>query len=767
MNTEFIDEECLPDICVGGKRPTHKILKDKKGYYVKVGRRKIYLPNPKSKIQKSKKSKKSKNPKIQKIENLKVDSFRPAVQLDRDINEKAKLIQRQLDIDRAGYQALNAKLQERIEADKTELLKINAKLQNDLKIQEQERLQDIEKKSKSKDAKIDKMQNELIDLDPDNTELYLAMTNPTSIKAEYRKKRTRIKEEAQNSLNPDSYDFFLSEFFSRDASLGQLEDQIYILQQEEELQMAENKKSKKKESKASKLEALANLPEAKMQEIEAKMAAYQESGDTTPRKERKDLKNKLKALSQFDNSSEYDVDISKLRKRLQKAELRRQLYDQQRLSDEDMNASLKDLQEKVNRKSNPTQVVQQAEELKNTVSDVNLALDNYLTAKERQKYIEGILDNSTDYSRNDLTLLTDAEIIQIYDTITSEPPPDVVIPPEAPDVPEVPQEVKVRVSREQMIDAIVEARKGKLLGDNSDDLSTPEIEAIYNDLVQRGKIKVGSGKEDEKGITNTQIDNALKDNPEYKGCCTLDEFPSIIHKFSPNQPGYCVILINYNPKDASLSGHWVALRVDSCDDYSIEYYDPLADPIPEKLQSYLVKLVAHLNPKIYLKLKTNNIKQQAENTSNCGYFSIRFILDRMRGKPFPEASGYSEVRKNERQIREFKEKFPYISGTGMIEKSNNTVFPVVGKETVPLRGGVGIETPADLQRRLLREELARRRANSNMFQNIQNQIANFNTPEAIARRAREELARRARQEALNRIRPQEGAQPPPRPEGSN
>ena len=55
-----------------------------------------------------------------------------------------------------------------------------------------------------------------------------------------------------------------------------------------------------------------------------------------------------------------------------------------------------------------------------------------------------------------------------------------------------------------------------------------------------------------------------------------------------------------------------------------------------------------LKPNSFLKLKSNRVIHQNDNTSNCGYMAAKFLIDRFRGQSFPEASGYENAFKYNR-----------------------------------------------------------------------------------------------------------------------
>ena len=55
-----------------------------------------------------------------------------------------------------------------------------------------------------------------------------------------------------------------------------------------------------------------------------------------------------------------------------------------------------------------------------------------------------------------------------------------------------------------------------------------------------------------------------------------------------------------------------------------------------------------------MKLKINMIKQQADDTENCGFFAMRFILDRFKNRSFKYASGGDKSDIGEYEIEKFK-----------------------------------------------------------------------------------------------------------------
>ena len=182
------------------------------------------------------------------------------------------------------------------------------------------------------------------------------------------------------------------------------------------------------------------------------------------------------------------------------------------------------------------------------------------------------------------------------------------------------------------------------------------------------------------GIDNHSIDRFLsKYGDEYLGCIAHDEIPSKIYpKIKPRSRGFFVI--NTDPSWKS-GCHWQCVFYDARPQGSgsIEFYDSFADPIDPKMQADLKGIAERLDAKTYLKLKENRIKQQNDNSDNCGYFCMNFITSRMRGKGFPEASGFDESVQGESDINKFKKMngFGFLPSFGSIASTLQRPFNTI------------------------------------------------------------------------------------------
>ena len=72
-----------------------------------------------------------------------------------------------------------------------------------------------------------------------------------------------------------------------------------------------------------------------------------------------------------------------------------------------------------------------------------------------------------------------------------------------------------------------------------------------------------------------------------------------------------------------------------------------------------------LKPETVLKVKENKVIHQDDDSSNCGYFAAKFLIDRFRGKSFADASGYDDrmkinhINHDEKEIERLKKVPPF------------------------------------------------------------------------------------------------------------
>ena len=72
-----------------------------------------------------------------------------------------------------------------------------------------------------------------------------------------------------------------------------------------------------------------------------------------------------------------------------------------------------------------------------------------------------------------------------------------------------------------------------------------------------------------------------------------------------------------------------------------------------------------MKPVTILKLKENKVVQNSDKSSNCGYFCMRFLIDRFRNQSFASATGYDDrikinhINKDKKEIERLKNMPPF------------------------------------------------------------------------------------------------------------
>jgi hypothetical protein len=160
------------------------------------------------------------------------------------------------------------------------------------------------------------------------------------------------------------------------------------------------------------------------------------------------------------------------------------------------------------------------------------------------------------------------------------------------------------------------------------------------------------------GLFDDQINDMLSGYPEYVGCISRDE----IAKLDVPDSGRFGFVYNTVPSDrpTKYEGHWRAIYIDLDNDKEIDHYDSYGDPAELDIQESIKKLLEQFNLPYYLKWKDNRITEQRSNSSTCGYFATMFLMDRFAGKPFVDATGYSNIKAGERRARGLNEKFKFL-----------------------------------------------------------------------------------------------------------
>lgn len=204
----------------------------------------------------------------------------------------------------------------------------------------------------------------------------------------------------------------------------------------------------------------------------------------------------------------------------------------------------------------------------------------------------------------------------------------------------------------------------------------PEVPSSKEE-VGEDRPAAGKGVGEDKGMSNIEIDKILSPYPEFLGTISHDQVKSVIlPRVKPGSRGGFVINTDPVRKPGQ---HWQAVFWDARPqgENEIDFFDSYGDPIDPSLQKDLLSLASALQAGTYLKFKENRVKYQSDSSSNCGWFCVKFLMDRFRGRPFADASGWNETLKGESSIENFKRRLGGRFGYVPSFKEGGIGLPVI------------------------------------------------------------------------------------------
>ncbi|MDR3539640.1 MAG: Ulp1 family isopeptidase, partial [Desulfosporosinus sp.] len=169
-----------------------------------------------------------------------------------------------------------------------------------------------------------------------------------------------------------------------------------------------------------------------------------------------------------------------------------------------------------------------------------------------------------------------------------------------------------------------------------------QLNAEIKQLVGEGRRNNEDWKEMEKrGMSEDDIRKVMAPaGTKFLGTFAADE----MHLVNPQRMKRFCFIMNTDPRSKP-GEHWCAFFIDvrPHGSHSVEYYDPLADPISKEWFNDLKTLVKQVHPEdTYLRYKDNAIADQNDTSSNCGEFCCHFLLSRLANESFGRASGWDE-----------------------------------------------------------------------------------------------------------------------------
>jgi len=203
---------------------------------------------------------------------------------------------------------------------------------------------------------------------------------------------------------------------------------------------------------------------------------------------------------------------------------------------------------------------------------------------------------------------------------------------------------------------------GDFLADKSHNVEVKDVKVKNEPKDTNPPVPSGEGKvakyendshrreDDEKGLYSDEIDKVMKYlRPKgYVGCIAKDEIKDL--KVKHGKP--CGFVVNLDTTKQKGS-HWVAVNI--VPNSAVEYFDSFGAYPSKDMEQNIWDLAWKVLTTNYPKWKVNTVKKQDAKSSNCGFFAMQFLIDRMdRGKSFIEATGYDDSKRGEERVERFK-----------------------------------------------------------------------------------------------------------------
>jgi hypothetical protein len=161
----------------------------------------------------------------------------------------------------------------------------------------------------------------------------------------------------------------------------------------------------------------------------------------------------------------------------------------------------------------------------------------------------------------------------------------------------------------------------------------------------------GNGKNNNDfGLWNYQIDKIMEPFKLYIKTITLDELDDMIKYIYNNKILIGSFILN-------IGNHWTAIYYDFTNEFVLEYYDPIGEPPKSIIIKSFKDLILKFNIEVFVKFKINRVQQQNIKTSNCGWFSMYFLIMRYNHYTFKYITKFKSVKQEEQNIEQLKDKY--------------------------------------------------------------------------------------------------------------
>ena len=212
----------------------------------------------------------------------------------------------------------------------------------------------------------------------------------------------------------------------------------------------------------------------------------------------------------------------------------------------------------------------------------------------------------------------------------------------------------------------------KLAGSNRDTLIQTVWDLIYADPDLQNEIGIflisqehqtGKGLPNDtikqEGMTSDEIAQVLKKKTHHViPVIASDQIATLLPLVNNKTQRFGFVINSQSEKKPGL--HWKAIYFDR-KKAEVCYFDNLVSEPTEAVMRGIKQIMRKMADPLYFKFKINRIKFQADDSSTCGPFALKFIADMYAGHTFKVATRFTDEHvSGEKSIRKYISRWNYV-----------------------------------------------------------------------------------------------------------
>lgn len=161
----------------------------------------------------------------------------------------------------------------------------------------------------------------------------------------------------------------------------------------------------------------------------------------------------------------------------------------------------------------------------------------------------------------------------------------------------------------------------------------------------------GGDYEDDEGLSDEQLNSIMSAFPNYYGCVTNDDLMDLLEEVKRDKPERFYFFYLKNR-------HWISIYCDF-NEKEIDYYDSFGRSSEKQFRDKFKSLFQGMKVEYMMKWKDNHIVSQGDSDL-CGIYAMWFLVQRLFGFPFKEATDWSNIKENEKRFSQARINFGFV-----------------------------------------------------------------------------------------------------------